>query len=115
METDKLERLLDRFARAARRHHEALEAMEEGEANRQAHLLARLAAGIGDAGSAGVAGLVALTCVPDPSVAGMAAVYLLPRDPETALRVLRRVAREPGLLGFRAGVAVERWEKGEWW
>jgi len=89
--------------------------MEEGEANRLARLLARLASSIGDAGAVGAAGLVALTRNPDPSVAGMAAVYLLPHDPEAALPVLRRIAREPGLLGFRAGVAVERWEKGEWW
>ncbi len=114
MSTAQLERLLDRFARAAIGHHLALESLDEKRANRYAENLGRLAEGIFTYGTAGEAGLVALTHHPEPAVAGMAAVYLLPRRTDLALGVLRRVTLEPGLLGFRASVAIERWERGEW-
>ena len=113
MTEPQLNRLLERFARAARSHHNALESLDEGAANRQATILARLAAGILQEGKAGVARLVTLTRGPDPVVAGMAAIYLLPYKREQSLAVLRRVADEPGLLGFRARGAIDRLEKGE--
>jgi hypothetical protein len=34
--------------------------------------------------------------------------------PELCLAVLRKLASEPGLLGFRASVVIERWEEGTW-
>ena len=113
MAAPQLSRLLVRFARAARSHHNALDSLDEGAANRQATILACLAAGILQEGDAGVAGLVTLTRDPDPVVAGMAAVYLPPSERELALAVLRRVADEPGLIGFRARGAIDRLEKGE--
>lgn len=114
MESAQLERLLNRLVWASRRHHAALESLDEETANRQADVIARIAAGILAGGEAGEEGLAALTRNPDPVVAGMAAVYLLPRKPEEALMALRRVAREAGLIGFRARCAIDRWEKGEW-
>jgi hypothetical protein len=50
----------------------------------------------------------------DPAVAGMAAVYAIRMDTGRCLAALRRVAAEPGLLGFRAAMAIQRWESGEW-
>lgn len=114
MEVPQLERLLERFARAARHHYDALEIMDDETANRQAAILARLAAGILAEGEAGEARLVRLANNSDPVIAGMAAVFLLPKEPEQALAVLRRVEQESGLLGFRARCAIERWERGEW-
>jgi hypothetical protein len=113
MSAENLDRLLERFVRAARCHNNALETLDERAANRQATILSRLAAGILQESDAGVAGLVTLTNGPDPVVAGMAAVYLLPCERELALAVLRRVAGEPGLIGFRARGAIDRLEKGE--
>ncbi|WP_214173869.1 hypothetical protein [Geomobilimonas luticola] len=114
MAAPQLNRMLERFARAARSHHNALESLDEVAANRQATVLAHLAAGILQERGDGVAGLVTLTREPDPVVAGMAAVYLLPSERDLALAVLRRVADEPGLIGFRARGAIDRLEKGEW-
>ncbi len=112
--SDTVERLIARFARAAAHHHAALEEMDEEEANRQAFLLGRLFAGIAAHGADGRASLLRLLTSDRPAVAGMAAVYSLRFATEEALQVLRRIAEEPGLLGYRASVAIERWERGEW-
>lgn len=114
MPNDKLETLLHRFAVAARAHHEALEKMDEERANAHAGMIAGLQRSIVAGGVTGREGVLALTRDPDPVVAGMAAVYSIRYDSDRSLAVLRLIAREPGLLGFRAGVAVERWESGEW-
>lgn len=114
MPDDKLALLLKRFAVAATAHHEALEAMDEGRANAQARMIAALHGALLQEGPAGRDGLLALIESANPVVAGMAAVYSLHLHPERCLAVLRRIAAEPGLLGFRAAVAVERWETGDW-
>lgn len=111
---DKLLLLLKRFAVAAVAHHEALEDMDEERANAQARMVAALHGALLAEGQAGQDGLLALTEDTNPVVAGMAAVYLIHLYPERCLAILREIAKEPGLLGFRAGVAVERWETGEW-
>src|SRR5512133_302061 len=114
MPHDKLEILLHRFCAAATAHHEALEAMDEERANTHARMVTGLYRAIRAEGPAGQAGLLGLLDNVSPVVAGMAAVYSLAAHPEICLVTLRRVAREPGLLGFRASVAIERWETGTW-
>ena len=114
MHDDKLERLLSRFSAAATAHHEALEAMDEERANAHARMIAGLYDVLRSEGRSGQAGLLALIDSDSPVVAGMAAVYSLNVNPTLCLAVLRRVASEPGLLGFRASVVVERWELGTW-
>ena len=114
MPDDKLSRLLSRFARAATEHYEALEALDEGRANLQASLIAGLYRSILGEGEAGQAALLTLIESRDKVVAGMAAVYSLRYRPEPCVSLLRRLTAEGGLLGFRAGVALERWETGDW-
>lgn len=114
MQEEKLARLLSRFATAAKAHHAALEAMDEERGNTHARMIAALHEALLREGQPGVAGLLALVDSDDMVIAGMAAVYTIHLDPERCLATLRRVAAEPGLLGFRASVAIERWETGEW-
>lgn len=114
MPDDKLTRLLNRFAAAAVAHYEALEAMDEDRANVQARMLAGLYQALLHEGPSGRDGLLALIESESPVVAGMAAVYSMDVNPEKCLLVLRRVAAEPGLLGFRASVVIERCEAGSW-
>lgn len=114
MPDDKLTRLLHRFAIAAMAHHEALEVMDEEGANAHARVISGLYRSIIGAGESGREGLLAMVDDPNPVVAGMAAVYSIRYDSDRCLAVLARLALEPGLLGFRAGVAVELWESGEW-
>lgn len=114
MPDDRLARLLRRFCAAATAHHEALEAMDEGRANTHARMLAGLYEALLLEGAAGRAGLLALLDHDSPVVSGMAAVYAIKFNTELCLTALHRVAAEPGLLGFRASVAIERWEAGTW-
>ena len=110
----KLALLLARFATAATAHHEALEAMDEERANAHARMISGLHAALLRLGYAGQRGLLEMVDSDAPVVAGMAAVYTITVDPVRCLSALRRVANEPGLLGFRASVAIERWETGVW-
>jgi hypothetical protein len=114
MQDDKLTRLLHRFAATAKVHNQALEEMDEERANTHAQMLAGLHRSIICIGESGRQALLGLVDDNDPVVAGMAAVYSLRYDSKRCLSSLERVAREPGLLGFRAQVAIERWESGEW-
>lgn len=114
MPEEKLTRLLNRFAAAAMAHHAALEAMDEERANAHARMIAALHGALLREGEPGIAGLLTLLDSDAPVVAGMAAVHAMHLDPERCLATLRRVATEPGLLGFRASVAIERWESGDW-
>lgn len=114
MPDDKLTRLLHRFAVAAMAHHEVLETMDEEGANAHARVISGLYRSIIGEGETGREALLAMVDDPNPVVAGMAAVYSIRYNSGRCLAVLGRIALEPGLLGFRAGVAVERWENGEW-
>lgn len=114
MPEEKLARLLSRFASAAMAHHAAIEAMDEERSNTHAGMIAALHGALLREGQPGKDGLLALVDSNAPAVAGMAAVYALHVSPERCLATLRRVAAEPGLLGFRAGAAIQRWEAGDW-
>lgn len=110
----RLERVLHRFALAAQAHNAALEALDAERAEAQARMLAGLHETLVNSGEQGLKKLLELVDNSDPVVAGMAAVYSLRLDSDRCLAALRRVAAEPGLLGFRAKIAIERWESGEW-
>jgi len=114
MQNDNLTLLLHRFAAAATAHCQAMEEMDQERANLHARMIAGLHRSIIASGESGRQALLELVDDNDPVVAGMAAVYSLRYDCELSLSALRRVAREPGLLGFRAQTAIELWEGGEW-
>jgi len=110
---DRTKKLIEWFVKAALRHAEAIEAMQEEVAALQVAALTRY--------------FKALQAEPDwlprfsellqhenPVIAGMVAVYALPRDPERCRPVLVRLAQVPGLIGFRSQVALQRWDAGEW-
>jgi len=114
MKDDKLTLLLQRFAATAKAHHKALEELNEERGNTCAQMLAGLHRSIIGTGESGKQALLELVGDIDPVVAGMAAVYSIRYDSKRCLATLNRVALEPGLLGFRAQMAIERWESGEW-
>ncbi len=104
----RLERLLHRFALAARAHHAAMESLDEERAAAQARMIAGLHQALMKEGGHAGERLLDLVDSPDPIVAGMAAVYSLRVDTSRSLAALHRVSNEPGLLGFRAEVAIAR-------
>lgn len=114
MTGNKLQILIKRFAVAAKAHYVAMEEMNAERAERQAVVISRLFEGIVREGAAGRDALLALTDNDNPAVAGMAAVYSMRYSPERCILTLRRLAAEEGLLGFRAAMALQKWEAGEW-
>ena len=114
MNDDKLSLMVRRFAVAAQAHQAALEEMDEGRANAHARVISGLYAAIIREGDTGREALLVLLEHESQVVAGMAAVFSLSYNPSRSLAVLRRLAGQGGLLGFRASVAIERWESGEW-
>lgn len=114
LSVERAELLLKRFALAARAHHEALESLDEERAEAQARMVSGLHVVLLRAGRKGEEQLLSLVDSRDPVVAGMAAVFAIRLDTGRCLKTLQRVAAEPGLLGFRASAAIQRWESGEW-
>lgn len=114
MTGNKLQILIKRFAVAAEAHYVAMEEMNAERAERQAVVISRLFEVIVREGDTGRDALLALTDNDNPAVAGMAAVYSMRYSPERCIRTLRRLAAEEGLLGFRAAMALQKWEAGEW-
>lgn len=109
---EKVEKLVAWFAKAAVKHAEAMESMQEAAAAQQVDSLNRYYSSILKEG--GGERFLSLLEDHDPAVSGMAAVYAIREAPERCLPVLRRLARLPGLMGFRAEAALVRWESGEW-
>ena len=114
MNDEKLSLLIRRFAVAAQAHQAALEDMDEDRANAHARIISRLYAAIISEGDVGRDALLALLDSESQVVAGMAAVFSIHYNPSRSLEVLHILADKEGLLGFRASVAIERWENGEW-
>jgi hypothetical protein len=113
MNDEKLTLLIRRFAIAAQAHQAALEDMDEDRANAHARIISGLYAAIIREGDVGREALLSLIDSESQVVAGMAAVFSLRYNPSRSLGVLRILADREGLLGFRAGIAIERWESGE--
>jgi hypothetical protein len=111
---EKLCLLIRRFAAAAQAHQSALEDMAEERANAHARVISGLYAAIIREGDDGREALLSLLDSESQVVAGMAAVFSLRYNPSRSLEFLHRLANKEGLLGFRASVALERWENGEW-
>ncbi len=109
---ERLDKLLSWFAKAAIRHAEAIEALQEEEACRQVECLDRYYAALER--EEGLSRFLTLLDHRQPAVSGMAAVYAMRVAPERCRAVLAEIAQNPGLLGFRAQAALELWESGEW-
>ena len=114
MNNEKLSLVLRRFAIAAQAHQTALEDMDENRANAHAQIITGLYTAIIREGNVGREALLTLLDSESQVVAGMAAVFSLRYNPSRSLGTLRRLADKEGLLGFRASVALERWENDEW-
>lgn len=109
---DKVATLVAWFAKAAVRHAEAVAAMQEEAASAQVECLDRFFAALNREG--GLERFLVLLDHEDSEVAGMAAVYALRQAPERCRATLGKIAEMPGLIGFRAQAALERWDSGEW-
>jgi hypothetical protein len=109
---EKVAKLIEWFVKAALRHAEAIEAMQEKSAQVQAGELRRFYAAVKR--EDGVEMFLALLDHENPYVSGMAAVHAMREAPERCTALLVKLSELPGLIGFRARVALDRWEAGEW-
>jgi hypothetical protein len=110
---EKLSKLVEWFAKAAVRHAKAVEAMQEEAASAQVEDLNRYYAALKHE-EGGVERLLVLLDHEDDAVSGMAAVYAIREETERCIAVLARIAKRPGLIGFRAQTALDRWQSGQW-
>lgn len=108
----KVAKLAEWFVKAAIRHAEAIEAMHAEAAAAQVEDLDRFYAALKREG--GMELFLTLLDHESPDVCGMAAVYAMREAPARCTAALVRLAKLPGLIGFRAQAALERWESGEW-
>jgi len=109
---EKVAKLVEWFARAALRHAEAVESMQAEAASVQVECLDRFFRALKH--EDGLEQLLALLDHHDPAVAGMTAVYAMREAPERCRAALASLAQRPGLIGFRAQTALERWDSGDW-
>lgn len=114
MTRDQIRELVATFVEATKRHHEATMRGEWRQTNVQAKRLAQAFRRIVQIGESGRQALLAEVDNKDPVVAGMAATYSLKYDPIRSQTALRRVAREPGLVGSSARQSLKNWEEGRW-
>ena len=109
---EKVAKLIDWFAKSAARHADAMENLQDEAAAVQVECLDRFYAALKREG--GLERFLTLLDDEDPTVAGMAAVYAMREAPERCRAALVRIAELPGLMGFRAQAALERWDSGAW-
>lgn len=110
---ERVAKLIGWFVKAALRHAEAVEAMQEEAAAVQLECLNRFFAAL-HREEGGMLQFFTLLDHEEPAIAGMAAVYALREAPERCRAALARVAQTHGLIGFRAQIALERWDSGDW-
>ena len=114
MTQKQIDKLIADFVEAARKHHEATMTGNWRETNKQANRIRKAFQGIKRFGEDARQALLAQTENQDPAVASMAATYSLKYSPQQAQTVLQRIAGEPGIIGFEARQALQRWKEGDW-
>ncbi len=115
MAQDQIRRLVATFVEATKKHHEATMRGEWRQTNAQAKRIAQAFRKIVEIGESGRQALLAEVDNKDPAVAGTAATYSLKYDPIRSQAALRRVAREPGIIGSGARQSLKNWEEGKWY
>jgi len=114
MAEQNVKELIETFTKATKSHYLASLAGDWRTANQEAVLIRKAIKSLRGLGENGREALLAQTDSQDLSISSMAAVYSLKYDPEKSISVLTRIAKEPGLIGFEAEQALQRWKEGEW-
>jgi hypothetical protein len=114
MKEQSIEKLIERFTTAAKKHFTASLAGDWRSANKEAKVIRKTARQIFDLGEDARKALLAQTDNEDLYVSALAAVYSLKFSPDKSISILTKISKEPGLVGFEAKQALLRWEQGEW-
>ena len=108
-----INKLIENFIDAAEKHHEAT-TTDFRRANKQAKRIHKIFLEIVESGTSAREALLQLSTHDNLAVASMATVYSLKYNPEKSLAVLKQIAQTPGVIGFEAKHAIQRWEEGAW-
>ena len=111
---ESLEKILNVFIEASIKHNAAIMQGDWKTANLQAKRIHKSFLEIINIGRYGREALLKFVDHTDPSVAAMAATYSLKYNAEKSLSVLRKISKDPGLIGLRAGQSIKNWESGTW-
>lgn len=114
MTQERIANLIADFVATTKKHHEATKQGHWQETNKYAKHISRIFREIAKIGDIARQALLEEVDNNDLVVASMAATYSLKYATERSLAALRRIAREPGVIGFGAQQALMRWEEGDW-
>jgi hypothetical protein len=109
-----IDKTVNDFVQAAKKHYAATMMGDPETTNRYARKLHGIFQKIVALGNDARDKLLAKTDDDDAAVAAMAAVYSLKYNTEKSLAALKRIASDPGIIGFEAQQAIKRWEEGAW-
>lgn len=109
-----IDKLVETFTAASRRHFQATSDGDYEVANREADSVHQIFLRLRELGPEAREGLIQVAVSGGDAAAVMAAVYSLKYDPERSLKVLGRLSKDSGILGFQATQAIKRWKSGEW-
>jgi hypothetical protein len=113
MEDSVIKELIDNFAQAARQHN-IFSISDWRKANKEAKKMHSYFLEITSHGQPARVALLELTESEETSVSLMAAVYSLKFNSEKSLMVLKKLEKQPDVIGFQAQQAIKRWEEGSW-
>jgi len=107
-------KLVGQFAEAAEKSYEAMLKGDWRENNRWVKRQVSAFQQIIEIGDIARAELLTLLEDKNLAIAKSAATFSLKYAPERSIATLTRIAKEPGMLGFEAKQALQRWEEGSW-
>ncbi len=114
MEELMIKSLIDSFSNSAKTHYLATINGDWKTANKEISKLRHVFKEICKINEPARKKLLVLTENDDLAIASMAALYSLKYDPEKCISILKKIANEPGILGFQAIHAIQRWNEGKW-
>jgi len=114
MTEKEINNLIEIFSSAAKNHYEASLIGDWRTANKKAAIIRKTVKKLRSLGDEAREALLAQSDSEELSISAMAAVYSLLYSPEKSISVLARIAKEPGLIGFEAEQALQRWREGTW-
>jgi hypothetical protein len=110
-----LHELIRTFTKSAQRHHEATVEGNYKAANEAVDKINSTYNSLLENFSfEGRDALLPLTEDKNDAIALMALGYLLKYHTDHCIKLLKRLSKKPGLIGFSAAQAIKRWKSGEW-
>lgn len=107
-------KLVDDFAEAAEKSYEAMQQGDWAENNKWVKKQVTAFRRITELGTPARDELLRLLNHENPVIAKSAATFSLKYATERSVAVLKRIAEEPGMLGFEAQQSLLRWQEGSW-